>query len=46
MMTSFTRLAIVLSLVRTALGTQQMPPNQIIIGLALLLDIFYHDPCI
>lgn len=44
MMTSFTRLAIVLSLVRTALGTQQMPPNQIIIGLALLLTFFIMTP--
>lgn len=44
MMTSFTRLAIVLSLVRHALGTQQMPPNQIIIGLALLLTFFLMAP--
>jgi len=44
MMTSFTRLAIVLSLVRHALGTQQMPPNQIIIGLALLLTFFLMTP--
>ncbi len=44
MMTSFTRLAIVFSLVRTALGTQQMPPNQIIIGLALLLTFFIMTP--
>ncbi len=44
MMTSFTRLAIVFSLVRHALGTQQMPPNQIIIGLALLLTFFLMTP--
>lgn len=44
MMTSFTRLVIVLSLVRQALGTQQMPPNQIIIGLALLLTFFLMTP--
>lgn len=44
MMTSFTRYAIVLSLVRHALGTQQMPPNQIIIGLALLLTFFTMAP--
>lgn len=44
MMTSFTRLAIVLSLVRHALGTQQMPPNQILIGLALLLTFFIMSP--
>jgi flagellar biosynthesis protein FliP len=44
MMTSFTRFAIVLSLVRQALGTQQMPPNQIIVGLALLLTFFVMTP--
>lgn len=44
MMTSFTRFAIVLSLVRHALGTQQMPPNQIIVGLALLLTFFLMTP--
>ena len=44
MMTSFTRLAIVFSLLRTALGTQQMPPNQIIIGLSLLLTFFIMTP--
>ena len=44
MMTSFTRYAIVLSLVRHALGTQQMPPNQIIVGLALLLTFFTMSP--
>jgi len=46
MMTSFTRFAIVLSLVRHALGTQQMPPNQIIVGLALLLTFFLMTPVI
>lgn len=35
LMTSFTRIVIVLSFVRTALATQQMPPNQVIVGLAL-----------
>jgi flagellar biosynthetic protein FliP len=44
MMTSFTRLAIVFSLVRHALGTQQMPPNQILVGLALLLTFFLMSP--
>ena len=44
MMTSFTRLAIVLSLVRHAIGSQQMPPNQIIVGLALLLTFFLMAP--
>lgn len=37
MMTSFTRILIVLGFIRNALGTQQMPPNQILIGLALFL---------
>jgi flagellar biosynthetic protein FliP len=44
MMTSFTRIVIVLSLLRNALGTQQMPPNQIIIGLALFLTFFIMAP--
>lgn len=44
MMTSFTRFAIVFSLVRHALGTQQMPPNQIMIGLSLLLTFFLMTP--
>jgi flagellar biosynthetic protein FliP len=41
MMTSFTRIVIVLSFVRSALATQQMPPNQVMIGLALFLTLFY-----
>ena len=44
MMTSFTRLAIVFSLLRHALGTQQMPPNQIIVGFSLLLTFFLMTP--
>lgn len=44
MMTSFTRLIVVFSLVRHALGTQQMPPNQVLIGLALLLTFFLMSP--
>ena len=44
MMTSFTRLAVVFSLLRHALGTQQMPPNQVLIGLALLLTFFLMSP--
>ncbi|HBS59580.1 MAG TPA: flagellar biosynthetic protein FliP [Firmicutes bacterium] len=44
MMTSFTRIIVVLSFVRSALGTQQMPPNQIIIGLALFLTFFTMAP--
>ena len=43
-MTSFTRIVIVLSFTRTALGTQQMPPNQVIIGLALFLTFFIMAP--
>ena len=46
MMTSFTRIIIVLSLLRHALGTQQMPPNQVIIGLALFLTFFIMSPVI
>jgi flagellar biosynthesis protein FliP len=44
LMTSFTRLAIVLSFLRHALGTQQSPPNQIIIGLSLFLTFFIMQP--
>ncbi len=44
MVTSFTRIAIVLSIVRQALGTQQTPPNQVIIGLALFLTLFIMTP--
>jgi flagellar biosynthetic protein FliP len=44
MMTSFTRLAIVFSFLRHAIGTQQMPPNQILIGLSLFLTFFIMTP--
>jgi flagellar biosynthetic protein FliP len=44
MVTSFTRIVIVLSLMRRALGTMQMPPNQIMIGLALFLTVFIMSP--
>ena len=44
MLTSFTRILIVLSLLRHALGTQQMPSNQIVIGLALFLTFFIMAP--
>jgi flagellar biosynthetic protein FliP len=44
MMTSFTRIIIILSLTRSALGTQQMPPNQVLIGLALFLTFFVMSP--
>jgi flagellar biosynthesis protein FliP len=46
MMTSFTRIIIVLSFLRNALGTQQMPPNQILIGLALFLTFFVMSPVV
>ncbi len=42
--TSFTRIVIVLGFVRNALATQQIPPNQIIIGLALFLTFFVMSP--
>lgn len=44
MMTSFTRLIIVFSFLRQALGTQQVPPNQILIGLALFMTLFIMSP--
>jgi len=44
MMTSFTRIVVVLSFLRQALGTQQMPPNQLIVGLALFLSFFVMAP--
>lgn len=44
MMTSFTRIIIVLSFLRNALGTQQMPPNQVLIGFALFLTFFIMAP--
>jgi len=44
MMTSFTRVVVVLSFVRTALGTQNLPPNQVLIGLALFLTFFIMSP--
>lgn len=44
MMTSFTRIVIVLSLLRQALGTQTSPPNQVIVGLSLFLTFFVMSP--
>jgi flagellar biosynthetic protein FliP len=44
MVTSFTRIVVVLSLLRHALGTQQMPPNQVVIGLAMFLTFFIMAP--
>ena len=43
-MTSFVRLIIVFSFLRQALGTQQMPPNQILVSLALILTFFIMEP--
>lgn len=44
MMTSFTRIIIVLSLLRQAIGTQTAPPNQVLVGLALFLTLFVMGP--
>ncbi|MDB5990548.1 MAG: fliP [Herbaspirillum sp.] len=44
LMTSFTRIVIVLSLLRQALGTQQAPPNQVIVAMALFLTFFVMGP--
>ncbi|WP_313641368.1 flagellar type III secretion system pore protein FliP [Paenibacillus sp.] len=44
LMTSFTRIVIVLGFVRTSLGTQAMPPNQVLVGLALFLTLFVMSP--
>ncbi|MBV8122837.1 MAG: flagellar type III secretion system pore protein FliP [Burkholderiaceae bacterium] len=46
MMTGFTRIVIVLSLMRQALGTQASPPNQVIVGLSLFLTFFVMSPTI
>lgn len=46
MMTGFTRVIIILSFMRNALGTQQMPPNQVLIGLALFITFFVMSPVI
>jgi flagellar biosynthetic protein FliP len=44
MMTSFTRIIIVMAFLRQALGTQQMPPNQLLVGLSLFLTFFIMSP--
>ena len=44
LMTSFTRLVVIFSILRTAIGTQQAPPTQVIIGLALFLTLFIMYP--
>ena len=46
MMTSFTRLIVTFSLLRNALGLQQTPPNQVLVGLALFLSLFIMSPTI
>ncbi|ODP37633.1 flagellar type III secretion system pore protein FliP [Sphingomonas turrisvirgatae] len=46
MMTSFTRIIIVLSVLRQALGLQQTPPNQVLVGLSLFLSFFIMAPTI
>lgn len=44
MLTSFTRIVIVLHFLRTAIGTQTSPPNQVLVGLALFLTLFIMQP--
>ena len=44
LMTSFTRIVVVLSFLRQAIGTQQMPPNQLIVGLSIFLTFFVMAP--
>lgn len=44
MLTSFTRIVVVLSLTRNALGLQSIPPNQVVVGLALFLSLFMMAP--
>ncbi|MNX47971.1 Flagellar biosynthetic protein FliP precursor [compost metagenome] len=46
LMTSFTRIVIVLAFLRQAMGTQSMPPNQVVVGLALFLTFFVMAPVI
>lgn len=46
MMTGFTRIVIVLSLMRQAMGTQAAPPNQVVVGLSLFLTFFVMSPTI
>jgi flagellar biosynthetic protein FliP len=44
LMTSFTRILIVLAILRQAIGLQQSPPNQVLIGLSLFLSLFIMAP--
>lgn len=46
MLTSFVKISVVLSILRNALGTQQIPPNQVITGLSLILTIFIMTPVV
>lgn len=46
MMTCFTRFIIVISFLRTALGTQQVPPNMVLVGMAVILTLFSMAPTI
>ena len=46
MLTSFVKMAVVLSILRNAIGTQQVPPNQVITGLAFVLTIFVMTPVV
>ena len=43
LMTPFTRLVVVFHFLRQAIGTQSSPPNQVIIGLSLFMDLFYYQ---
>jgi type III secretion protein R len=46
MLTSFVKISVVLSILRNALGTQQIPPNQVITGISLILTIFIMTPVV
>ncbi|MEP6923859.1 MAG: type III secretion system export apparatus subunit SctR [Pyrinomonadaceae bacterium] len=46
MLTSFVKISVVLSILRTALGTQQVPPNQVITGISLILTVFIMAPVV
>ena len=46
MMTCFTRIIVVFSFMRNALGLQQTPPNQVLIGLALFITFFIMSPVV
>lgn len=46
MLTSFVKIAVVLSILRNALGTQQVPPNQVITGISLILTVFIMSPVV